>query len=1050
MTDSDQPPSAAAPHDSAPLDGIPPVAPLDRVPAVTSEDIADIAAEQGYTEPDLFVGPEGGRRVLRFERFGAAQVIASDDKDVVDERTREQSGLFRSGALLETMPRAAAPSTPAGLARSAPAKRISRQPAAEPRLSNWYELGHATAQVYQRRSEWLSRRVETIEFAAGGEVLRRLSVDFEIPDGLPELDGLAAPGLQLVPVSSYRKWPPLSTFDFRSDDGQPLSLYRRITNNSLDFGLLIGMAELVSQPPPDELKAQLWGIVMADEPPNDEVVRTVKALAAHLKAHASAGAESEVPQVIDLAARLASSAILWAPVAGTPGTDRIIKFGYREEQEQIGGWWNSILVACSWRPRVTWIQLPQAGLHTRHHVEVRAPNARGLVFLNAVTAAFPAFPTMMLTEPTPVAQPLKAPGSLSPDSGPVRGWRRGGHNLRAEDAQSRGDGRLMTVRTTIERLTRIRFGTAVADGQSASPAAEEEQAEIEPKPAITTSVETTVVAVSDVELEQPPATAEVGKSSQGSTPAGAEPTLGSSVEEQDATIGVATQDASGQEPGPPRHADSAAASKPPRAMVRVQISNGDVFVYHPERVIPSHRMFMVLHTGASREGYVTTCALSVIVLNLLMTVTFFHLRAVLAHLDATIVLLAALPALLGFAVLRPTEHELERAQTVGVRIMTLLAGSLPVLAMTMAVATHDIHDDFPDPAMVRPVWAGLVVLGWAIAIAISWSWLLAANPKESGARDRRLVKLAPDSAIGSAAFAVAGGVVLPAIYALLSGDKLVSSYLLLAQTHTDQTLASHWLAVAAGSGCLFIALTALGPLIAGFWRLLHDAAPRDKRRRRVQIVVGTGLLFALTSGLPLLVLIWEALIGSSGQALPDLHAVARVLSDIAHYSAIFAAIWIAASSLWLAERGRDRRAPDDSSPDRHRRAASVDGGRLGAGQNHRDVESGLPGATGPEASPSVEQDRSVAHDTERATQSKQDADDKRPAAEASAAPPRRRLGSERFYLGLAGVVAAMLWLASLISPAVAPGLLPQWAALFAWLLIVWQSISQDCRNVSPL
>ncbi|MGN6867760.1 MAG: hypothetical protein ACTHMY_05075 [Solirubrobacteraceae bacterium] len=1017
MTDGQQPPPAEAPSGPSPTKGMSPTAPVDFVPRFNSEDIADIAAEQGYSEPDLFVGPEGGRRVLRFEESGAAQVIARGGDNVVDEKTREQETLFASGRLSETMPHPVAPATPGDDPLAAPVERISRAPAGQSSLSASYEIGHATAPVYQRRSEWLSRRVEAIEFAAGGEVLRRLSVDFEIPDGLPHLDGLAAPGVQLVPVSSYRKWPPLSTFDFRSEDGQPLSLYRRITNNSLDFGLLVGMTELVSEPPSEELKAKLWGIVMADKPPNHEVERTVKSLAEHLKAHAFAGTAPDVPEVIDLAARLASSVILWAPVAGTPGTDRIIKFGYREEQERLGRWWNRILVSCSWRPRITWIQLPQAGLHTRHHVEVRAPDARGLVFLNAVTLAFPAFPEMLLTERKPDPHPSSSPEPTRVDSQAVRDWWRVERwRVRPADARKRAEWRgRIRVRTTFISTTLTRFGFSgrVGGGPNASSDEQREQTGIELTPAITGSVATSVATVRELERDQPPSTPATPKSTAGPVEAQDVTTAAKTGEAEDRKINVATQGATDGQSRLKQPARAGVVSEPDRPPSSwVQISNGDVFVYHPERAVPSHRMFMVLHTGASREGYVTTCALAVILLNLLMTVTLFHLKAVLAHLDATVVLLAALPALLGFAVLRPTEHELERAQTVGVRIMTLLAGSLPVLAMTMAVATHDRRNDFPEPTVVRPVWAGLVVLGWAIAIAISWSWLLAANPNESGARDRRLVKLAPDSAIGSAIFAAVGGFLLPLIYGVVSGHKPVSPYLLLTQRHAEQTLARSWLAIAVSCEFLFIAITAFGPLIGGFWRLLGGARP-GKHRWRPQVVVGTGLLFALTSGVPLLILIWEALISSARQPLPDLDVVAHVVSDMGRFSAVFASIWIATSSLWLAGRWWNRHTSAEDRPD----AGDV---------------------------------KSVAQRPGSANDTGPDARERGPDARERTASPTRRTGSERFVLALVGVVTAILWLAAAVKPAVAPALLPQWAALAIWLAIVWKSIGNDCRDVSPL
>ena len=116
------------------------------------------------------------------------------------------------------------------------------------RLANdaefWLEIGKDSAAEFADRTRWLYRRVESIEFVDDSAAKRRVSVDFEIPRGLPSPGTRAAPNTWLVPISVFPKWPPLMGFSMIGSEEHPVSLYTRATNKQLDLGLVRGMADL--------------------------------------------------------------------------------------------------------------------------------------------------------------------------------------------------------------------------------------------------------------------------------------------------------------------------------------------------------------------------------------------------------------------------------------------------------------------------------------------------------------------------------------------------------------------------------------------------------------------------------------------------------------------------------------------------------------------------------------------------------------------------------------------------------------------------------------
>jgi hypothetical protein len=313
--------------------------------------------------------------------------------------------------------------------------------------SPWYQVGINTAEAYACHHEWLFRRVETIEFVGRRSVKRSVSVDFEVPKQLPDLKGLVARGTRLVPISVLQKWPPLMDFKLTDPQGHPASLYLRTTNRKLDFGLLCGMADRTLEhgesmsgrtgwklrrkiaasrglPRPERLsgtlRSELAAVVQDPMPTQKAVADAVNHLGSELEAHLGAALEKEqsrqgemiatdLAATVDLAARLAGSSILWVPVEGDPGTDRIVRFSYlgsygskqpvlpgekghgsiSRKRWRVVGWGKWLAIRCSWRARTVSIPLLHAGRQVRYHLDVRAPQA-AVELVQARALVFPA------------------------------------------------------------------------------------------------------------------------------------------------------------------------------------------------------------------------------------------------------------------------------------------------------------------------------------------------------------------------------------------------------------------------------------------------------------------------------------------------------------------------------------------------------------------------------------------------------------------------------------------------------------------------------------
>jgi len=545
--------------------------------------------------------------------------------------------------------------------------------------SRWFDVGRGSATAYDKHQQWLSRRVETIDFVGARSVKRSISVDFEVPAGLPRLKELAAPGTWLVPISVFQKWPRLMGFNFVGPTGHPTSLYLRKTNKQLDFGLLLGMVDLTlshcesalerhrrelrdtlgrglgrprAEQLPVELRRKLAAIVQSARPARAAIEDAVNELELHLRtrlSHALANAArperertaARITATVDLAGRLAASSVLWVNVDGDPGTDRIVKFSYlhayhlsatpdddEDEDREIGAsrwsrWTRQILIACSWRKRTLFIPLPHAGRHVRFHLDTRAPS-EGLALVGADVMAFPS-----------------AQAAGRDDEGVVRSV---DHLAEKYDELDRPD---EWVGPESSRLY-IDYGAPVVLA-SASRSRDREM-----------------------------------KSRDGA--------------DREATA---------------------------------EIVDDRAHVYLGERSAPSHRVFLQVKLAAARHGFITGCALAAFIIALLMGAGYFELESAALHLEPTVVLLSVVPVVLGYVLVRPGEHALEHYHIRGVRILALVSGATPIAGALTLVLTH-VRDKehLPNVSVARPIWGALAIVATIAAVALFFSWLRSARPSK--------------------------------------------------------------------------------------------------------------------------------------------------------------------------------------------------------------------------------------------------------------------------------------------------------------------------------
>lgn len=326
-----------------------------------------------------------------------------------------------------------------------------------------------------------------------------------------------------------------------------------------------------------------------------------------------------------------------------------------------------------------------------------------------------------------------------------------------------------------------------------------------------------------------------------------------------------------------------------------------VHIYHAFRTAPSHRMYLQLRVAPSRETFISGCLVAAILIAVLISLTLAGINEAALHLEATVVLLAAVPVVLGYVLVRPAEHLLARSHVLGVRAMTLVAGALPMLGalallLTRVASDKGVQADAPDVSFARPIWAGLVIFSWIIVGCLGLSWTFAhssrINPRVD-VRDRRWSSVAPASGLLFAGAAIAGFIAERQPYAHVARRAL------------PQYLADNRAWVLFGAACVGVGCLALYVFIGGAWRSIEDvwrqAPTANAREQRLArwLVVGSGVAWIWGTVVSLTLTAWQTLAVTKDSNSAAVASFARAIDAVANAMLLPAGVFVLGTTFWL-------------------------------------------------------------------------------------------------------------------------------------------------------
>jgi hypothetical protein len=529
--------------------------------------------------------------------------------------------------------------------------------------SFWVEVGRGSAAVYGKHEDWLYRRVETIEFVGRRSVKRNISVDFKIPSGLPRLDDAALKDTVLVPISVLHKWPPLMNFDFIGPNGLPTSRYLGTTNKQLDFGLLLGMAGRA--------------LLLGDSQCNGTSRRRCQNWS---RRRGRAESETLAPTLMR-----ELKAIVQSPNPTPTLVAQAVNGLSAELNRRLG-----VALQKEWMKNST-------ELATRMAVTVDL--AARLAGSSILWIAVDGRPE---TDQIVKFSYLDASRESMPDAAPA-GEKRRSMQTRLWWAkwQTACSWRCRTIAISLPHAGRhVRYHLDIlAPHGGVEPIAVEAMAfpsaDGEKDPEVS-SVET--LAGQSKALDTPDEW--VGPDSSRYFMAYGEP------------ISLASTDISSGQGDVNSGTDQQAS---------VVIVDRRTHLYLGPRSAPSHRVLLQIKLAAPRQGFVFGCMVAAWTIAVLMAAILFRLKSVAVGLEATVVLLAVVPVVLGSLLARPGENELERYHIAGVRLMAMVSGATPILGALALILTHPHVKK--DIGLLELAWLVLVIIGVLMAAGLTFSYL---------------------------------------------------------------------------------------------------------------------------------------------------------------------------------------------------------------------------------------------------------------------------------------------------------------------------------------
>ncbi len=167
------------------------------------------------------------------------------------------------------------------------------------------------------------------------------------------------------------------------------------------------------------------------------------------------------------------------------------------------------------------------------------------------------------------------------------------------------------------------------------------------------------------------------------------------------------------------------------------IADNRAHIYLGATSAPSHRVFAQVSLAAPKWGFITACAITALMVTALMATAYVSLGSIAVHAEATVVLLAVTPVVLGYVLVRSGESALERGRVSGVRTMAMISGAMPIVGAAALVFTSTkVREHPPDLTLVRPIWLILLIVSVLMAAGLVASWLSPRHREHGASRDR--------------------------------------------------------------------------------------------------------------------------------------------------------------------------------------------------------------------------------------------------------------------------------------------------------------------------
>ncbi len=213
--------------------------------------------------------------------------------------------------------------------------------------------------------DWIHRRVQSIAYVEPELVKVRLSIDFTIPDGCE---------CSHVPLSVLPKWPPLYRFDYLDAAGVSIPLLTSTENGAADWALMQALTEHASPTLMSDLE-YVTALRKLSMGPDTDLVDIFEELFERVSAAYPDSGELNptVERLIDLAAALTDSTLLWFPCDRSTGQRMVAKLSYMLPAVSVAPLYQRVLRSLSWNQPSESLPLRHIGADASYHAELEAP-----------------------------------------------------------------------------------------------------------------------------------------------------------------------------------------------------------------------------------------------------------------------------------------------------------------------------------------------------------------------------------------------------------------------------------------------------------------------------------------------------------------------------------------------------------------------------------------------------------------------------------------------------------------------------------------------------